>query len=74
MPRLSPSFVPVAAAMCLQRCNACARCRFTRSRMRNWMTTYLIAASARFVGAFAALDNIRAAQERALVFVDDLTI
>jgi hypothetical protein len=33
-----------------------------------------IAASARFVGAFAALDNIRAAQERALVFVDDLAI
>jgi SNF2 family DNA or RNA helicase len=33
-----------------------------------------IAASARFVSTFASLDNIRAAQERALVFVDDLAI
>jgi hypothetical protein len=33
-----------------------------------------IAASARFVSAFSALDNIAAEQERALLFVDHLAI
>jgi SNF2-related domain/Helicase conserved C-terminal domain len=33
-----------------------------------------IAASGRFVGAFSALDEIAAARERALLFVDDLAI
>jgi hypothetical protein len=39
-----------------------------------WDDEAFIAASARFVGAFSALDQIAANRERALLFVDDLNI